>query len=116
MIKFETMGVQPHFPYYMSLLIHVECLNNTIMHTVIDEGIVAFVMSLSCWKGLGSPTLSQSTTMLTTFDGRSFRSHEITPSLKVQLGGKTITIEVKVADVPLTIFYWIKIECIVCKL
>ena len=28
-IKFETMGIQPRLPYYMSLLIHVECLNMT---------------------------------------------------------------------------------------
>ena len=57
--------------------------------TIIDEGATAFMMSLSCWKGLGSPTLSQSATMLTSFDGRSFRLHEIIPSLEVQLGGKT---------------------------
>ena len=57
-IKFETMGLQPCFPYYVSLLIHVECLNMTIKRTVINEGVVAFVMSLSCWKGLGSPKLS----------------------------------------------------------
>ena len=69
-IKFETMGVQPRFPYYMSLLIHVECLNNIIKHTVIDEGDAASVMSSSCWKGLGSPELSQYTTMLIAFDGR----------------------------------------------
>ena len=50
-IKFETHGVQPRFPYYVSLLIHVECLNNTIMRTVIDEGVAASVMSLNCWKG-----------------------------------------------------------------
>ena len=95
------MGVQPHLPYYVSLLIHVECLNNTVKHTVIDEGVASFVMSLSCWKGSGSPTLSQSCTMLTAFDGRSFRSHRILPSLKVQLGGKTIVIEVEVVDAPL---------------
>ena len=47
-IKFETAGLQPRFPYYVSLLIHVECLNNTIMHTVIDEGTTASVTSLSC--------------------------------------------------------------------
>ena len=58
-------------------------------------------MSLSCWKGLGSPELSQSATMLTAFDGRSFWLHRIIPSLKVQLGGKTIAIEVEVVDVPL---------------
>ena len=39
--------------------------------------------------------------MLTAFDGRSFQPHEILPSLKVQLGGKTITIEVEVVDAPL---------------
>ena len=85
----------------MSLLIHVECLNNTVMCTIIDEGVVASVMSLSYWKGLGSPELSKYTTMLTAFDGRSFRPHRILPSLKVRLGGKTVAIEVKVVDVPL---------------
>ena len=47
-IKFETMGVQPRFLYYVSLLIHVECLNKTIKCTVIDEGTAASVVSLSC--------------------------------------------------------------------
>ena len=101
MIKFETMGVQPHFPYYVSILIHVKCINNTVTRTIIDEGPAASVMSLSCWKGLGSPKLSQSTTMLTTFDGRSFWPHRILTSLEVQLGWKTIAIEVDVVDVPL---------------
>ena len=82
-IKLETMGLQAHLPYYMSLLIHVECLNMTVKCTVIDEGAAASVMSLSCWKGLGSPELSQSATMLTAFNGRSLRQHVILPSLKV---------------------------------
>ena len=69
-IKFETMGIKPCFPYYVSLLIHVECLNMTIKCTVIHEGTVVSVMSLSCWKGLGSHELSQSATMLNYFDGR----------------------------------------------
>ena len=71
------------------------------MRTVIDEGVAASVMSLSCWKGLGSPELSQSTSMLKYFDGRSFWLHGILPSLKVQLGGKTIAIKVEVVDAPL---------------
>ena len=81
MIKFETVGLQPRLPYYVSLLIHVECLNMTIKCTVIDEGTAAFVMSLSCWKGLGSPELSKSVTMLSAFNGRSFSPHGILPSL-----------------------------------
>ena len=73
----------------------------TIKRTVIDEGTTASVMSLSCWKGLGSLELSKSATMLTTFDGKSFWMHIILPSLKVRLGGKTIAIVVEVVDVPL---------------
>ena len=82
MIKFETIGHQPLLPYYVSLLVHVECLGMTVKCTVIDEGTTNFVMSLACWKGLGSPELSKSATMLTAFDGRYFRPHDIFPSLK----------------------------------
>ena len=95
------MGLQPFFPYYVSLLIHVECLNNTIMSTIINEGAAASQMSLSWWKALDSPTLSQFANMLTNFDGRLFQSHGILPSLEVQLGGKNVVIEVEVVDAPL---------------
>ena len=44
-IKFETMGLQTSFPYYVSLLIHVECINMAIKYIVIDEGAAASVMS-----------------------------------------------------------------------
>ena len=73
------------------------------MCTVIDEGdgVAASIMSLACWKGLGSPTLSKSVNMLISFYGRSFWPHGILPSLEVQLGGKSVTIEVKVVDAPL---------------
>ena len=100
-IKFETVGLQRRLPYYVSLLIQIECLNITVKRTVTDEGVDASVMYLSCWKGLGSPELSKSATMLTAFDGRSFRPHGILPSLKVRLGGKTVAIEVEVVDAPL---------------
>ena len=85
----------------MSLLIRVECLNMIVKRTLFDEGVATFVMSLSCWKGLDSLELSKSVTMLTAFDGRSFRPHVILHSLKVRLGGKTVAIEVEVVDAPL---------------
>ena len=85
----------------MFLLVHVECLGITVKRSVIDKGAAASVMSLAYWKGLGSPELSKSATMLTAFDGRSFRMHGILPSLKVRLGGKTVAIEVEVVDAPL---------------
>jgi len=54
-----------------------------------------------CWNAIGQPVLTLWPTLLTTFDGRSFRPHGITHSFPVQLGGKTVSIEVEVVDVPL---------------
>ena len=61
-----------------------------VKRTVIDEGAAASMMSLSYWKGLSSPELSKSVTMLNASDGRSFRPHGIIPSLKVHLGGRPL--------------------------
>ena len=47
-IKFETTVLQLRLPYYVSLLIHVECLSKTVKSTVIDESTAASVMSLVC--------------------------------------------------------------------
>ena len=59
-IKFETVGLQPRFPYYVSLLIHVECLNMTVKCTVIDEGAAASMMSqLNVAYHVRDPTLLQ---------------------------------------------------------
>jgi hypothetical protein len=45
--------------------------------------------------------LSPSPTLLTAFDGRSFRPHVIVPSFPVQLGGKIVCVKVEVVDAPL---------------
>jgi hypothetical protein len=58
-------------------------------------------MSLACWKAIGQPALFPSPTLLTTFDGRSFRPHGIIPSSPIQLGRKTVCVEVEVVDAPL---------------
>jgi hypothetical protein len=68
---------------------------------VVDEGASSCVMSLACWKAIGQPTLSPSPTLLTAFDSHSFQPHGIVPSFPVQLGGKTVCVEVEVVDAPL---------------
>ena len=73
----------------------------TFKCTVIDEGAATSMMSLSCWKGLGSIDLSQSATMLTNSNGTSFRPYGILPSLKVQFRGQTVMIEFEVVNAPL---------------
>jgi hypothetical protein len=45
--------------------------------------------------------LFPSPNLLTAFDGHSFRTHGIIPSFPVQLGGKTVCIEVEVVDAQL---------------
>jgi hypothetical protein len=59
------------------------------------------MMSLTCWKSIGSPTLSQSLTMLTAFDGCSFHPHDILPTFLVELGGKTVEVDAEVVDAPI---------------
>jgi hypothetical protein len=55
-------------------------------------------MSLAFWKGLKSPALNKSPTMLRVFDGRGFHPHGLLQSLSIQLGGKTVTVDVEVVD------------------
>src|ERR1700733_6640451 len=55
-------------------------------------------MSMSCWKTLGSPSLSRSSTTLKAFDGRTYTPYGILSILQVELGGKIVEIEVKVSD------------------
>jgi hypothetical protein len=100
-IKFDVMDFNPLLHYHMSFQIHVEYTKITIKHTIIDEGDTTYVKSLNYWKTIGSPTLSKSMTMLITFDGHLFLPQEILPSFLVQLGGKTMEVDVKVVDAPL---------------
>jgi hypothetical protein len=58
-------------------------------------------MSLAYWKGLKSPALNKSSTMLRAFDGRGFHPHRLLQSLAVQLGGKIVTVDVEVVDAPI---------------
>jgi hypothetical protein len=100
-INFDVTDVKPRFPYHVEFQIHMGYSKYTIKHTVIDEGVVTCVMSLIYWKALDSPTLSRSPTMLTDFDGHSFHPHGILPAFPVQLGGKTVEVDVEVVDAPL---------------
>ena len=58
-------------------------------------------MSYSYWQALGSPTLAASQTVLKAFDGHLFTPHGIITTFPIELGGKTIIVEVKVVNAPL---------------
>jgi hypothetical protein len=101
-IMLDTTDLKPRLPYHVTFQIVVaytmKNFNRNIFGIVVDEGASTCVMSLACWKAIGQPVLSLSPTLLTTFDGRSFQPHEIIPSFPVQLGGKTMCVEVEVVD------------------
>jgi hypothetical protein len=79
----DTTDLKPHLPYHVAFQIVVaypmKTFTQNIFHMVVDEGASTCVMSLACWKVIGQPILSPSPTLLTTFDGRSFRTHGIIP-------------------------------------
>jgi hypothetical protein len=79
----------------------VKYFTQNIFCTVVDEGASLCMMSLACWKAIGQPILSPSPTLLTAFDGHLFKPHGIIPSFAMQLGGKTMCVEVEVVDAPL---------------
>jgi hypothetical protein len=104
-IMLDTSDLKPRLPYHVAFQIVVAYPTKTfrwnIFCTVVDEGASTCVMSLACWKAIGQPILSLSPTLLTTFDGRSFRPHGIIHSFPMQLGGKTVCIEVEVVNASL---------------
>lgn len=59
------------------------------------------MMSMSCWKAIGSPSIVPSPSLLTTFDGHSHRLHKIIPAFPICVGGKVVNIEVEIVDVNL---------------
>jgi hypothetical protein len=55
-------------------------------------------MFISCWNSLGSPKLNTSTTLLKSFDGNMFQPHGIITALPIELGGKTIFVDVEIVE------------------
>jgi hypothetical protein len=104
-IMLDTTDLKPHLPYHIVFQIVVVYPMKTftwnIFRRVVDEGTSTCVMSLAYWKVVGQPVLSPSPTLLTAFDGHSFRPHGILPSFPMQLGGKTMCVEVEVVNAPL---------------
>jgi len=56
---------------------------------------------MNCWKKLGSIALSCSLAMLKDFDGCTYAPCGILSNLQIELGGKTIIVEVEVVEKPI---------------
>ena len=98
MITFDMLNLKKRLPRHMAFHIRSTYWKFNTFRTVVDEGASTCVMSLSCWKVIGSPTVVPSATFLTTFDGPSHKVHGIVPDLPIYVGGGIVNIEVEIVD------------------
>jgi hypothetical protein len=56
------------------------------------------VMSISYWKAINSPPLTESHNTLKAFNGSRFKLYNVLPSLSITLEGKSVNVEVEVFD------------------
>jgi hypothetical protein len=100
-IMFNLDNYASRLSHQLAFQVDVVVHNQQIHRTILDEGASTCVKSLACWKDLKSPTVKKSSTMLRAFNGQGFHPHGILQSLPIQLGGKNITVDVKVVDATL---------------
>ena len=100
-ISFDLELHVPRLPPQLAFQIQVNVATKEIFRTIIDEGASTCIMSINCWKAIGSPPLAESPHTLKAFDGRVFNPLGILKSLPISLKGKTVEVEMEVIDAPL---------------
>ena len=98
---FNLENFTTFLPHQMAFQIPVIVKNKHIFHNVVDEGASTCIMSLKCWKSLGSPTINQSPTILKAFDVRGFQPYGILQDLPTEVEGKVVNLDVEVVDAPM---------------
>jgi hypothetical protein len=101
LIIFDLEDHIPKLPPQLTFQIQFIVSNKKNCRTVIDEGASTCVMSITCWKAIGSPPLNESHNTLKAFNGSGFKPYGVLPSLSITLEGKTVQVEVEFFDTPL---------------
>ena len=94
LIHFNVENYKSILPHKIALQIITILVRKKVFRTVLDEGASTSVLSLSCWKAIGSPELVTSLMTLKPFDGRGFQPHGLIPTLSIELGGEFVSIQV----------------------
>lgn len=92
--KNHTPKLLPQLEFMIQLIVR----SKTIHRTIIDEGTSTCIMSLSCWKAIGSPKLNQPLTTLKDFYGIVFKPCRILNSLQVKSSRKIVSMEFEVIN------------------
>ena len=69
LIHFNVKNYKSRLPHKISFQIITKLVRKKVFRTVLDEGASTSVLSLSCWKAIGSSELVTSPTTLKAFDG-----------------------------------------------
>ena len=69
LIHFNVKNYNYRLPHKLAFQIIMNVVEKKVFRTVLDEGASTSVLSLSCWKAIGSPELMKSLTTLKSFDG-----------------------------------------------
>jgi hypothetical protein len=101
LITFDLDSGEPRLPTLVAFQIPVKIQNITVHRCIIDEGASTCIMSKTVWKKLGSPELVPSAITLRAYDGRPSSPEGLFQNVPVELGGKTILIDIEVIDAPL---------------
>ena len=72
LIHFNSENLKPRLPHQLDFQIITIVVGKKFFRTILDEGASTFVLSLSCWKSIGSPELVKSPTTPKAFDRRGF--------------------------------------------
>ena len=98
LIHFNVENYKSRLLHKIAFQVITKVFGNKFFRMILDEGASTSVLSLTCWKALGYPKLVTSPTTLKAFDGWGFQPHGLISALAVELGGKTISIQVEVVD------------------
>jgi hypothetical protein len=101
LIIFDLEDHIPRLPPQLAFQIQVIISEKNICRTVIDEGASTCVISITYWKAIISPPLTQSHNTLKAFNGFGFKPYGVLPSFPIMLEGKKVQVEVEVFDAPL---------------
>jgi hypothetical protein len=101
LITFDLDSCEPRLPAAVAIQIPVKIRNITVHRCIIDEGASTCIMSKTVWQKLGSPELIPSAITLRAYDGRPSSPEGLFQNVPVELGGKTILIDIEVIDAQL---------------
>jgi hypothetical protein len=101
LITFDLDSCEPHLPVAVAIQVLVKIWNITVHRCIIDEGASTCIMSKIVWQKLGSPKFIPSAITLRAYDRRPSSPEGLFQNVPVELGGKTILIDIEVIDAQL---------------